>query len=466
MKAWKQLAACFLVFGGQLLWGQQGEASRSSKPNVLFIAVDDLNHWVGYTGRNPQTKTPNLDRLAAMGMSFTNAHCAAPVCNPSRTALLSGRRPGQTGVYSNGVPYAAGAGVTAGGSLVTQFKNAGYETIGMGKLWHGGLGFTEQWILQNEEPKIHPKVQDRSIGGIRFGVLKGGDEQVEDTAIAGFAEAELGKVHDRPFFLGLGFHKPHMPWNVPQKYYDMHPLESIELPPVLEGDLEDIPKAGREMAHLNSDHKKVLRSGRWKEAIQAYLAAVSYLDGQVGRVLDALERSSYRQNTVICLWGDHGWHLGEKEHWRKFALWEEATRAPLMWVVPGLTRPGTLCARPVDFMSIYPTLCELADLPKPDWISGVSIRPLLADSQASWKTPAVTTHGRNNHAIRTDRWRYIRYADGSEELYDHEADPYEWKNVASAPEQAAVKTELARWLPEENCAEPKAGKKKKKKRDD
>ena len=252
------------------------DPSVPARPNVVFIAVDDLNHWVGYTGRNPQTKTPNLDRLAAMGTSFTNAHCAAPVCNPSRTALLSGRRPGQTGVYDNGIPYQSGAGVTAGGALVTQFKNAGYETVGMGKIWHGGLGFSEQWERQKEEPRLHPKVKDRSIEGLRFGIVEGGDEDVEDTATAAFAVAELEKAHERPFFLGLGFHKPHMPWNVPEKYYAMHPLESIELPPLREGDLDDIPEAGRKMAHLNADHQNVLKSGRWKEAIQAYLAAVSW----------------------------------------------------------------------------------------------------------------------------------------------------------------------------------------------
>ena len=439
------------------------DPSVPARPNVVFIAVDDLNHWVGYTGRNPQTKTPNLDRLAAMGTSFTNAHCAAPVCNPSRTALLSGRRPGQTGVYDNGIPYQSGAGVTAGGALVTQFKSAGYETVGMGKIWHGGLGFSEQWERQKEEPRLHPKVKDRSIEGLRFGIVEGGDEDVEDTATAAFAVAELEKAHERPFFLGLGFHKPHMPWNVPEKYYAMHPLESIELPPLREGDLDDIPEAGRKMAHLNADHQNVLKSGRWKEAIQAYLAAVSYLDGQVGRVLDALERSRYRENTVICLWGDHGWHLGEKEHWRKFALWEEATRAPLMWVVPGLTKPGTLCGRPVDFMSIYPTLCDVAGIAKPEGLAGPSIRPLLADAAAAWNTPAVTTHGRNNHAVRSERWRYIRYADGSEELYDHDADPYEWKNLAADPGLAAVKAELGQWLPKENCPEAGTGGKGKKK---
>jgi arylsulfatase A-like enzyme len=427
--------------------------SAPAKPNILFIAVDDLNHWVGHLGRNKQTRTPHLDRLAKMGVTFTNAHCAAPVCNPSRAALLSGLRPDSSGIYDNGAHYSKGRGISTEGSLVTQFKNAGYETLGMGKLWHGGLGFPGQWTATGgKEATERGKLDDRSIGGIRFGIITGGDECVSDTSITDWAIAQLAKKHEKPFFLVPGFHKPHMPWNVPQKYYDMHPLAGIELPPVKPGDLSDIPAAGVKMAHQFGDHARVLASGRWKEAVQAYLAAISYLDGQVGRLLDALEKSDYKNNTIICLWGDHGWHLGEKEHWRKFALWEEATRAPFIWVVPGVTQPGGVCSRPVDFMSVYPTLCDLAGIPKPAHVTGQNIRPLLTDPQAAWTTPALTTHGQNNHAIRTERWRYIRYADGSEELYDHANDEYEWTNLAALPEHAATKQKLAEYLPKENIA--------------
>ncbi len=430
------------------------DAQDKAKPNVLFIAVDDLNHWVGHLHRNPQTKTPNIDRLAKMGVTFTNAHCAAPICNPSRTALLSGKRPSTTGVYDNGQPFEKA--VTADQSLVMHFKKSGYETLGMGKLWHGGLGFPSQWTATGGKERggdhgnARSKLTDRSIGPIKFGIIDGDDADVPDTQIADYGIAELGKRHDKPFFLTVGFHKPHMPWNVPRKYFDMHPLESIQLPPVQENDLSDIPQAGKKMAHAFGDHEKVLASGRWKEAVQAYLASISYLDGQVGRVLDALEKSPYRDNTIICFWGDHGWHLGEKEHWRKFALWEEATRAPFIWVVPGKTKPGSVCDASVDFMSIYPTLCEAAGLEKPAHLEGVSIDSLLRDPGSKWNTPALTTHGRNNHALRNNRWRYIRYADGSEELYDHSNDPYEWKNLAGSAEFAGVKSELAKFFPTVN----------------
>jgi arylsulfatase A-like enzyme len=421
----------------------------AEQPNVLFIPVDDLNHWVGHFGRNAQTKTPNLDRLAKLGVTFTNAHCAAPVCNPSRAALLSGKRPGVTGIYDNGQPFENV--LKPAESLVMQFKNAGYDTLGMGKLWHGGLAWPQQWTATGPAEKPEPgKVIDRSIGGIRFGIIEGGDEAVPDTQIADYGIAELGKAHAKPFFLTLGFHKPHMPWNVPRKYYEMHPLADIQLPPITDHDLTDIPPAGVKMAKPNGDHAAVLASGRWKEAVQAYLAAVSYLDGQLGRVLDALETSPYKNNTIICLWGDHGWHLGEKEHWRKFALWEEATRAPFIWVVPGVTQPGGVCTRPVDFMSIYPTLCGLAGIAKPAWVEGFDIKPLLANPTAEWPHAAITTFGRNNHAIRTDRWRYIRYADGGEELYDHRNDPYEWTNLANKPEHSDLKADLAKQFPTTN----------------
>jgi arylsulfatase A-like enzyme len=427
-------------------------ARGADKPNVLFIAVDDLNHWVGHLGRNRQTKTPNLDRLAAMGVSFSNAHCAAPLCNPSRAALLSGKRPGMSGIYQNDQPYEAV--LSPQDSLVTRFKEAGYATMGMGKLWHGGIGWKEQWSLTGpRETPTAAKLDDRSIGGIRFGILDGDDTAVGDTQIADFGIEQLSKDHADPFMLVLGFHKPHMPWNVPKKYYDLHPLDQIELPPVQENDLADIPAAGVKMAKPNQDHAAVLASGRWKEAVQGYLAAISYLDAQVGRVLDAYEKSPHRDETIICLWGDHGWHLGEKEHWRKFALWEEATRAPLIWVVPGMTQPGGMCDAPVDFMGIYPTLTGLCGLRRPESVEGHDLRPLLADPKAAWNNVAITTFGQSNHAVRSDRWRYIRYADGSEELYDHASDPYEWTNLAGRPEHQEVKTELQKRLPETN-AEP------------
>ncbi len=435
-----------------------GQTLAEDRPNVLFIAVDDLNHWVGYLGRNPQTITPNIDKLAARGVRFTHSYCAAPVCNPSRAAVMSGMRPGTTGIYNNNDDYRPV--IPPEKCLPATFRGAGYVTLGAGKIYHEGYPRHEEWdeYLAKEGGDPKPKGDD-GVGGIKFAPLDCEDSDLADWKIADYGISELGKKHDKPFFLSVGFHKPHMPWNVPRKWYDLHPLNTIELPPHRDDDLSDIPPAGIRMAKPEGDHAKILASGRWKDAIQGYLAAISYCDMNVGRVLEALDKSAYKDNTIIVFWGDHGWHLGEKQHWRKFALWEEATRAPLIWAAPGVTKPGALCERAVDFMTIYPTLCDLCGMTAPPHLEGKSIKSLLADPQSAWAGPALTTHEFKNHAVRTEGWRLIRYADGSEELYDETADPYEFTNLATNPEQVARKEELEKYLPTKDAPETKGRKK-------
>ena len=435
-------------------------AAVPERPNVLFIAVDDLRDWIGYFGRNPQARTPNYDRLARMGTAFTRAYCASPVCNPSRSALMSGLRSSTTGVYENNIDFRPL--IPPERMLTTAFRQAGYFVHGAGKIYHESYRRRSEWDDYLDKEGANPKVpagQSEGVGGIKFAALDCRDEDIPDWGIADYAIASLRRRHEKPFFLAVGFHKPHMPWNVPRKYFDLFPLEGIQLPPHLAGDLDDVPPAGVRMAAPGKDHALMLQSGRWKEAVQAYLATIAYCDMNLGRLLDAFEQSPYRDNTIVCLWGDHGWHLGEKEHWRKFALWEEATRAPLIWIVPGLTRPGTICARTVDFMSIFPTLTDLCGIPTPAHNEGVSIRALLADPQAPWTGHALTTHKYRNHAVRTPEWRYIRYANGDEELYDERTDPNEWTNLAARPDQAARKAELARFLPVKDAPDPggKAG---------
>jgi arylsulfatase A-like enzyme len=430
-------------------------AADNQRPNVLFIAVDDLRDWVGYLGHNPQTKTPNIDRLAAMGTSFTRSYCAAPVCNPSRAALMSGLRPSTSGVYDNGNDWRTV--ISEDLPLTTTFRKAGYYVCGAGKIYHGSYMRRSEWddYLENEgggraQRQLSAQAKGDGVGGIKFAPLDCADSDLPDFRITDYGIAELQKPHERPFFLAVGLHKPHMPWNVPQKWYDMFPLDSIRLPPYLETDLEDVPPAGIKMAHPQTDHQPMLASGRWKEAVQAYLATIAYTDMNIGRLLDALEKSAYRDNTIIVFWCDHGWHLGEKHHWRKFALWEEATRSPLIWVVPGMTKPGSVCERTVDFMSIYPTLTDLCGIETPGHVEGKSLRPLLADPAAAWDTPAMTTYRFKNHTVRSERWRLIRYENGDEELYDEAADPNEWTNLAQDPNYAATKKELAKFLPTED----------------
>jgi arylsulfatase A-like enzyme len=427
------------------------QAPAADRPNVLFIAIDDLNHWVGFLGRNPQTRTPNMDRLAAQGVAFTHAYCTAPACNPSRASLMSGLRPSTTGCYLNSQNWRPG--ISEDKLLNTQFAQAGYRVYGAGKIYHGPGDRGGEWtdyFPGKGQVRRHPDAKDDGVGGIQFYPLANSDEEMPDYGVVSYGIEKLNEPSDKPFFLAVGLVKPHMPFSVPKKWFDQFPLESIELPPHLANDLDDVPAAGVKMAGPNGDHAKILGSGRWKEAVQAYLATIAFCDSQVGRLLDALEKSPHRDNTIVCLWSDHGWSLGEKSHWRKFALWEEPTRTVFVWKVPGVTSPGR-CNRVVDYASIYPTLVELTGLPRPDHLEGNSLAPLLRDPKAEWTHPAITTHGRQNHTVRTERWRYIRYANGDEELYDESADPLEYKNLASSAEYTARKKELADLLPKDDA---------------
>jgi arylsulfatase A-like enzyme len=433
-------------------------AEGERRPNILFIAVDDLNDWVHHLGGNPQSTTPNIDRLARRGVTFTRAHCAAPLCNPSRAALLSGLRPSTTGVYDNPTDWRKV--ITDVPTLPMHFMQNGYYVAGAGKIYHDSFRRDSDWneYLTNRRRDPQPKSEDHGVGGIAFAPLDADDADMQDYETVSWTIDKLNTRHDRPFFLACGLHKPHMPWNVPRKYYDMFPVDRIILPKVLETDLDDIPPAGVKIAKPQGDHRQILESGRWKDAVQGYLAAIAFADAMVGRLIDALDRSPSRDNTIVILWGDHGWHLGEKQHWRKFTLWEEATRAPLIVVAPGVTRPGGVCSRTVDFMGIYPTLCDLSGLSTPGHVEGTSFKSLLANPDSPWDRPALTTYLFNNHGVRSEHWRYIRYNDGSEELYDEDKDPLEWSNLAGKPEYAAIKAELAESLPKTNAPSAGAGK--------
>ena len=313
------------------------------------------------------------------------------------------------------------------------------------------------------------------MGGLVFHPLANGNEEMPDHRVVDWSIERLKEASDQPFFLACGLVKPHLPFSVPKEWFDLFPLDSIELPPWREDDLADLPEAGVRMAKPNGDHAAIRESGRWKEAVQAYLATIAYCDYEVGRLLDALESSPHQDNTIVCLWSDHGWSLGEKSHWRKFALWEEPTRTVHLWKVPGLTPAGGVSPRPVDYLNVFPTLCSLAGLPRPEHLEGFDMTPLLRDPAADWDQPAMTTEGRGNHAVRFGDWRYIRYADGSEELYDHGTDPLEHTNLAKETKHAATRAELAAFLPKEEAkdlpgkggkkqAEGKKGKGKNKKR--
>lgn len=441
--------------------------AADTKPDVLFIAVDDLNDWTSYLGGHPQTKTPNIDRLVARGTAFTNSHCAAPACNPSRAALMSGLRPWATGIYTNNDP-AQGVlkDVT---TLNRHFLANGYNTLGGGKIYHNlnAEGRTDSWTKwEGLFPSINEHDANKNglgRGHFDWGPVTGKSEEMGDYKSTTWAIDQLKNAPtDKPLFLALGYIKPHLPWYVPQEYYDRFPLADIKLPVTKENDLDDVPKAGVKMAGPESDHAAVLKGDQWKKAVQAYLATISFLDDQVGRLLDGLDNSPRKDKTIIVWWTDHGWNLGEKEHWRKFALWEETTRTSMAIVAPGITKAGSECKAPVDYINMYPTLCELTGLPVPAHVKGASLMPLLKDPAAQWDGVAICSHGKGNHAVRTDRWRYIRYADGAEELYDHSKDPYEWANLANDASLADIKAKLAASLPTAEAeVQPTAGDKKK-----
>jgi arylsulfatase A-like enzyme len=445
------LGLIFAAVASTVNWALAAETP--TKPDVLFIAIDDLNDWVGHLGGHPDMKTPQIDRLAARGVSFANAHCAAPACNPSRAALLSGLRPSATGVYTNrNLWQDALADVV---TLPQFFMAAGYQVIGGGKIFHHGGGKTEFWdeyYQRKELPRPEVPYNGLDMAHFDWGPVDADEAEMPDYKLVSWAAEQLNRRRDKPMFLAVGIVKPHLPWYVPKKYFEIYSVEEITLPEVPNDDLNDIPPEGLAMARPERDHKAVIDAGQWRQAVQAYLATITFVDDQVGRLLDALDRSPKAANTIIVLWGDHGWHLGEKHHWRKFSLWEEATRAPLIFAGPGVVSSGQQCPRPVDFLAVYPTLADLCGLDLPDHLQGISLGPLLKDPDAKWDGMALTTHGRGKHGVRSERWRYIRYSDSTEELYDHAADPMEWNNLAHEDEHGGLKRELRKRMPTKEAA--------------
>jgi arylsulfatase A-like enzyme len=440
------------------------QAATASRPNVLFISVDDLNDWIGCLGGHPLTKTPNFDRLAASGVLFTNAHCPAPSCNPSRTAIFTGIPPHRSGVYHNGQKM---RDVLPNAELLPRcFSRHGYWSAGSGKLLHYVID-APSWDTyfppkEKENPFPHtyyPSQRPVSlpVGGpwqyreTDWAALPVGDEEFGgDWAVTKWIGEQLQRTHDRPFFLGCGVYRPHEPWFVPEKYFKPFPLDAIQPGPgYKKEDLDDLPPAGKAMG-TNRYFEHIQKQGQWKQAVQAYLASIHFADAMLGRVLDALDGSPHRDNTIVVLWSDHGWHLGEKQHWQKYTGWRLCTRVPLMVRVPkgapGLaegTQPGSVCDRPVNLVDLYHTLTELCGLPAKEGISNASLVPLLRDPNAAWPHAAVTQlSDPREFSVSTQSWRYIHYRNGDEELYDIARDPHEWTNLAANPDHRGKLDEL------------------------
>ena len=332
-------------------------AAPDEKPNILFISMDDLNDWIGCLGGHPQAITPNLDRLAASGALFNNAHCPAPACNPSRSAIFTGISPHVSGLYENGQKMRE---VMPDATLMPKyFSENGYWSAGSGKLLHYFID-APSWDdyfpkAETERPlprTLYPENRPVSlpVGGpwqyveTDWAALDATDEEFGgDWLVSQWIGEQLSKEHGKPFFLACGIYRPHEPWFVPKKYFEPFPLESIQLPPGYKADdLDDLPSAGKKRGP-NRYFEHIQKNDQWKQGIQGYLASIYFADTMLGRVLDSLESGPNKDNTIVVLWSDHGWHLGEKQHWQKYTAWRAVTRVPLMIRVPNLTKPGTIC---------------------------------------------------------------------------------------------------------------------------
>lgn len=464
---------CYALTALALVGCQPGPSETETReiierPNVLFVAVDDLNDWIEPLGGHPQARTPTLDRLASQSVNFTRNYCTSPACNPSRTSILTGLHTYTSGLYSN-YQYWRKA-LPDAQTLPQYFMANGYWVAGAGKIFHNGQPDPQSWDEYFPSKEKHmpdyfypkrgetvnmPKFENM-YGDFDWSPIEIPDEETGDYKSVDWVVRQLEKDHSRPFFLACGIYRPHVPWYVPRKYFDMFPLETVQLPMVLENDLDDLSDRAREIAHRGGNyHAHVVEAGQWKNAVQGYLASIAYADAMVDKLLKALDQSPYARNTIVVLWSDHGWQLGEKEHWRKFALWDNLARAVLMFRVPegtaGLpegSRVGGRCERVTSLLDIFPTLVELCGLPEKEGLDGRSLVPLLKDPQAEWPYPAITTYDFSEFSVRTERWRYIRYIDDSEELYDHESDPEEWTNLADDPHYQGIKEELGKYIPE------------------
>ena len=451
-------------------------AGAQDRPNVLLIAVDDLNDWVGCMGGHPQAHTPNIDGLARQGVLFSNAHCAAPLCNPSRTALLFGKRPTTTGVVGNMDDWRKFESLKNSESLPQFFRRNGYFTAAAGKIFHAnhggwrgalthaegapyagrsGFGQPEAWDERFPAKTIQlpmaPVLIDTHRNGINhhwdWGPIDFKADVTEDGQSSKWAVRQLRADHDKPFFLAIGIYRPHDPQYAPSEYFDEHPLADVELPTILASDLDDVPQVAQRHVRAANNYEAMIRKhNALQSATRGYLAAVTFADAMIGRILRALASSQYNDNTIVVLFSDHGYHIGEKQKYHKSTLWEESTRVPLIIRSPGVGTSGTVSTRAVSLIDLYPTLAELASLSSPADLDGESLVPLLNDPDAPRSTPAITTRQGQHHSVRTDRWRYIRYGDGSEELYDHAADPMEWKNLAADGTHEATRQRLAAQL--------------------
>lgn len=453
------LHVVFIVLGLLVPFSQAWGADEGKRPpNVLMICIDDLNDWVGCLNGHPDVKTPHIDNLAKRGRNFANAHCVVPVCSPSRISVMSGLHATTHGSYDLGPSYQSIKRLDNVPCMQAYFKKHGYRTFAGGKVLHHGFkGYLKTAIDVNLAGRGGPRPKKRMNwpgGAWDWGAYPASDELMGDYKLAKNAAAVLKKKHEKPFFLSVGIFRPHVPMLVPPKWFALYDRKKITLPKAPLADLDDIPPNFKRRLNIEPTHAEVLKQGDWRGMVHAYLACVSFADMCVGKIMEGLNQGPNKENTIVVLWSDHGFHLGEKQHWAKRTLWEESTRTPMIMAGPSI-RAGVDCREAVSLLDIYPTLIELCGLPKNPQLDGISLVPQLKDPQTPRKKPVISTSYYENHAIRTKNWRYIRYADGAEELYDHRKDSDEFINLAKRPEYKKIKQSLARWLPKDAAPEVK-----------
>lgn len=446
--------------------------AQQKQPNVLFIAVDDMNDWTTLFDEDYPIQTPNIEKLAERGAFFSHAYSSSPACNPSRASVMTSTRPHKTGIYGNLSDWRKT--LSDKKTIQQYFMDHGYYVVGSGKIFHHSLdhamhdnsSFDEFLLMKLNKP--YPPSKKNNLewyGSINtdWGAWPEQIEQTKDYKTVQYATQFLQREHNKPFFLNVGIYKPHSPFFAPKEFFEPYPINSIEVPKTEDEDWERTSGAKHLLKPVEwfwAGMEKAVEEDPniYREYVQAYQAASTFSDKMIGKVIDALDNSPYRDNTIIVLWSDHGFHIGEKQHFEKFALWEKTTHVPLIFVAPDQIKPGIVIDTPVDLTAIFPTLVELAGIEnyRPrrfsilDDLDGKSLMPLFSNPNADFP-PALMTYMKGNHAIRKDNWRYIQYQDGSKELYDLSEDPNEWNNLADDERFQEVIEELRTYIPEINA---------------
>ncbi|WKB81876.1 sulfatase [Cellulophaga lytica] len=470
----KKRTTIFSTFILLLFLGTITAQKQKQQPNILFVAIDDINDWVSLLSGNKQAKTPNMDKFTKKGaMVFKNAVCAAPICGPSRSALLSGFLPSTSGVYGNAHNMLYSDIVKVNATLPEYFSKNGYHTLANGKIFHkhGTANGTDfgHWAFKefararryNNDPvdkKLYTSSKAGIINGKRnadfaskesklsWGPTTDAFEETVDYNVADWAKTQLQRDFDKPFFMGVGFIKPHLPWIVPQEFFNLYKLDEVVPPVVNENDLDDILTTDGKMAYKpTGEYKWIKKHALEKEATRAYLASISYVDACLGIVIDALEESKYANNTIVVVWGDHGWHLGEKQRYLKNTTWLEAVKTPLFVRIPGMKK-AVVVDQNVSLIDLYPTLIELSKLPEKKNLDGHSFSKILENPKADWEYPGITIT-QDGTSVLKGKWHYMVTVNGTEQLYNIEEDPLEWENLITNKKYTQIVTNLKKWVP-------------------